>query len=134
MFDDALEDLIREGNFYEPTIEKPVSKKNMEVESVIGGAAVVPAAPREEVHLEAHNVVPEEHQFLPLQHAPEPAQRGKAENQIFPGPLQLAAPIQVHLDSPEPGVSPKLNTNHERSKPRTQISGIKQEIEHLGYR
>ena len=52
MFDDALEDLLREGKFYDPIIEKPVSKKKKEVEYVIGGAEVVPAAPRE-IHLEA---------------------------------------------------------------------------------
>ena len=73
MFDDALEDLLREGKLYDRSIDKPISKKQNEVEFVIGGAAVVPAAPREDVHLDAQNAVPEEHQYPPLQPAAEPA-------------------------------------------------------------
>ena len=121
MFDDAMEDLLREGKLYEPNIDKPISKKKNEVEYVIGGAAVVPAAPREEVHLEAQNAVPEEHQYPP-QTAPEPATPEKVENQLFPEPLQPAAPVQVHFDSPEPGVSPKPNAKQETSLNKTEMS------------
>ena len=80
MFDDALEDLLREGKIYDPNIDKPFLQKNIEVEDVIAGAAVVPAAPREEVHLEAQNAVPEVHQYPPLQTAPEPAPMEGVEN------------------------------------------------------
>ena len=73
MFDDALDDLIREGKLYDPNIDKPISQKQKDVEYVIREAAVVPAAPREDVYFEAQNAVPEEHQYPPLQPAPEPA-------------------------------------------------------------
>ena len=122
MFNDALEDLLREGKLYDPNIDKPISKRKSEVEYVIGGAAVVPAAPREEVHLEAQNVVPEEHQYPPLQPAPEPNPPEGVENQLLPEPIQPVAPVQVHLDSPEPGVSPKPNPNQEMSLTRTEMS------------
>ena len=107
IFDDALEDLLREGKLYDPSIDKPISKKQNKVEYVIGDAAVVPAAPGEDVHLEAQNAVPEEHQYPPLQPAPEPATLEEVENQLLPEPLQPSAPVQVHFDSPVPGVSPK---------------------------
>ena len=122
IFDDALEDLLREGKLYDPSIDKPISKKQNKVEYVIGGAAVVPAAPREDVHLEAQNAVPEEHQYPPLQPAPEPAPLEEVENQLFPEPLQPAAPVQVHFDSPEPDVSPKPKPNQEISSTRTEMS------------
>ena len=122
MFDDALEDLIREGKLYDPNIDKPISQKQKDVEYVIGGAAVVPAAPREDVLLEAQNAVPEEHQYPPLQPAPEPAPLEEVENQLFPEPLQPAAPVQVHFDSPEPGVCPKPNPNQEISLTRREMS------------
>ena len=122
MFDDSLEDLLREGKLYDPNINKPISKKKNQVEYVIGGAAVVPAAPREDVHLEAQNAVPEEHQYPPLQPAPEPAPLEEVENQLFPEPLQPAAPVQVHFDSPAPGVSPKPYPNQEISLTRTEMS------------
>ena len=121
MFDDALEDLLRQGKLYDPNINKPISKKKNEVEYVIGGAAVVPAAPREDVHLEAQNAVPEEHQYPPPKPAPEPAPLEEVENQLFPEPLQPAAPVQVHFDSLEPGVSPKPNPNQEISFTRTEL-------------
>ena len=114
IFDDALEDLLREGKLYDPSIDKPISKKQNKVEYVIGGAAVVPAAPREDVHLEAQNAVPEEHQYPPLQPAPEPATLEEVENQLFPEPLQPSAPVQVHFDSPVPGVSPKTKPKSRR--------------------
>ena len=114
MFDVAPEDLLREGKLYDPNIDNSISKKN-EVEYAIGGAAVFPAAPRKEVHLEAQNAVPEEHQYPPLQPAPEPAPPEAAE-------IQPAAPVQVHFDSPEPGVSPKPNPKQEKSKTRTEMS------------
>ena len=82
MFDDALEDLIREGKLYDPNIDKQISKKKNDVEYVIGGAAVVPAATREDVHLEAQNAVPEEHKYPPLQPAHEPAPLEELENQL----------------------------------------------------
>ena len=91
-----------------------MSKKKNEVEYVIGGAAIVPAAPREEVHLEAQIAVPEEHQYPPLQPAPEPAPPEDVNNQLLQEPLQPAAPIQVHFDSPEPCVSPKPHLNQEK--------------------
>ena len=97
MFDDALEDLLQEGKLYDPNIDKTISKKKKEVENVIGGAAVIPAAPREEVHLEAQNSVPEEHQYLQLQPAPEPAPPEEVENHLIPEPFQPAAPVQVYL-------------------------------------
>ena len=122
MFDDALEDLLREGELYDPNIEKPILKEKIVVEYVIGGAAVVPAAPREAVHLEAENAVPEEHQYPPLQPAPEPAPSEAVENQLFPEPLQPPAPVHVHFDSPEPGVSPKPNPNQEILLTRTEMS------------
>ena len=122
MFADSLEDLIREGKLYDPNIDKQISTKKNEVEYVIGGAAVVPAAPREDVHLEAQNAVPEEHQYPPLQPAPEPAALEEVENQLFPEPLQPAAPVQVHFDIPEPGVSPKPNPNQEITLTRTEMS------------
>ena len=122
IFDDALEDLLREGKLYDPNIDKPISKKKNEVEYVIGGAAVVAAAPREEVHLEAQNAVPEKHQYPPLQPAPEPVPREAVEYQLFPEPPQPGAPVQVHFDSPEPGVSPKPNPNQEISLTRTEMS------------
>ena len=122
MFDDALEDLIRECKLYDPIIDKQISKKKNELEYVIGGAAVVPAAPREDVHLVAQNAVPEEHQYPPLQPASEPAPLEEVENQLFPEPLQPAAPVQVHFDSPEPGVSPKPNPNQEISLTRTELA------------
>ena len=125
MFDDALDELLREGHLYDPHIDKPISKKKNEVEYVIGGAAVVPAAPREEVHLGSQNAVPEEHQYPPLQPALEPAPSEEVEIQLFPEPLQPAAPVQVHFDSPEPGVSPKPNSNQEISLTRTEISDTK---------
>ena len=87
MFDDALEDLLRESKLYSANTDKPISKKRNEVEYVIGGAAVVPAAPREDIHLGAQNAVPEEHQYPPRQPAPEPAALEEVENQLFPGPL-----------------------------------------------
>ena len=121
-FDDALEDLLREGKLYDPKIDKPISKKRNKVEYVIGGAAVVPAAPREEVLLEAQNAVPEEHRYPPLQPAPEPAPPEEVENRLFREPLQPAAPVQVHCDSPEHGVSPKPNSNQEISLARTEMS------------
>ena len=122
MFDDALEDLLRQGKLYGPNIDKQISKKKNEVEYVLGGAAVVPAAPREDVHLEAQNAVPEEHQYPPLQPAPEPAPLEEVENQLFPEPLQPTAAVQVHFDSPEPGVSPKPNPNQEITSTRTEMS------------
>ena len=122
MLDNALEDLTREGKLYDPNIDKQISKKQNELEYVIGGAAVVPAAPREDVHLEAQNAVPEEHQYPPLQPAPEPAPLEEVENQLFPEPLQPAAPVQVHFDRPEPGVSPKPKPNHEKTLTRTEMS------------
>ena len=122
MFDDAQEDLIREGKFYDPNIDKHISKNNNEVEYVIGGAAVVPAAPREDVHLEAQNAVPEEHQYPPLQPAPEPAPLEEVGNQLHPELLQPAAPVQVHFDSLESGVSPKPNPNQEISLTRTELA------------
>ena len=45
----------------------------MEIEYVIGGEPVVPAAPSDGVDLEAQNAVPEEDQYPPLQSAPDPA-------------------------------------------------------------
>ena len=66
--------------------------------------------------------MPEEHQYPALQPAPEPAPLEKVENQLFPEPLQPAAPVQVHFDSPEPGVSPKPNPNQEISLTRTEMS------------
>ena len=87
MIDDALEDLLRVGKLYDPNIDKPISKKQNDVEYVIGGAAVVPAAPREDVHVEAQNPVPEEHQYPSLQPAPEPAPLEEVDNQLFPEPL-----------------------------------------------
>ena len=122
MFDDALYDLIREGKLYDPNLDKQISKKKNDVEYVIGGAAVVPAATREDLHLEAQNAVPEEYQYPPLQPAPEPAPLEEVENQLFPEPLQPAAPVQVHFDSPEPGVSPKPNPNQEITLTRTEMS------------
>ena len=122
MFDDALEDLLREGKLFDPNIVKPISRKQNKVEYVIGGVAVVPAAPRVDVHLEAQNAVPEEHQYPPLQPAPEPAPLEELEDQLFSEPLQPAAPIQVHFDSPEPGVSPKPNSDQEISMTRTEMS------------
>ena len=73
-------------------------------------------------HLEAQNAVLEEHQYPPLQPAPAPASAEEIENQLFTEPLQTAAPIQVHFHSPEPGVSPKPNTNNEISLSRTEMS------------
>ena len=125
MFDDALEDLLREGKLYDPNNDKPISKKKNQVEYVIGGAAVVPAASREEIHFEAQNAVPEEHQYPPLQPTPEPAPPEEVENQLFPEPRQPAAPVQFHFDSPEPGVSPKPNSNQEISLTRTEMSDTK---------
>ena len=72
----------------------------------MGGATVVQAAPRE-VHVEAQNAVPEEHQYLPLQPAPAPAPPAEVENQLLSEPIQPAAAIQVHFHSP----NSKFNAN-----------------------
>ena len=66
--------------------------------------------------------MPEEHQYPPLQPAPEPAPLEEVENQRFPEPVQPAAPVQVHFDSPEPGVPPKPNPNQEISLTRTELA------------
>ena len=66
--------------------------------------------------------MPEEHQYPPLQHAPEPAPLEDVENQLFSDPLQPAAPAQVHFDSPEPGVSPKPSSNQDISLTTTEVS------------
>ena len=65
--------------------------------------------------------MPEEHQYPPLKRAPEPAPLEEVENQLLPEPLQPAAPVQVHFDSPEPRVSPKPNPNQEISLTRTEM-------------
>ena len=80
--------------------------------------------------------MPEEHQYPPLQPASEPAPPEEFENQLFPEPLHLAVPIQVHIDSPEPSVSPKLNQNQETSLSRQEQKCLiqNQKLDHLGYR
>ena len=72
--------------------------------------------------------------FQSLQPAPEPTPIEEVENQLFPEPVQPAAPVQVHFDSPEPGVSPKPNPNQEISLPRTEMLDHKQKLDNLGYR
>ena len=96
-------------------------QKKKEVEYVIGSSAVVPAAPRQ-IHFEAQNAVPEAQQYPPLPPAPAPAPPEDVENQLFSEHIQPVAQIQVHFDSPEPSVSPKLNTVHEISLSRTEMS------------
>ena len=102
MFNDALEDLLQGVKLFDPKIVKPVLTKKKDGEHVIGGAAVAPAAPREEVLLELQNAMPEEHQYPPLQPALEPATPEKFGKQMFLETNQPVAPIQVHFDSPEP--------------------------------
>ena len=66
--------------------------------------------------------MPEEHQYPPLQPAPEPAPLEEVQSQLFPEPLQPAAAVQVHFDSPEPGVSPQPNPIRAPALTRTEMS------------
>ena len=75
--------------------------------------------------------MPEEHQYSPLQPAPAPPE--EVENQLFSEPIQPAVPIQARFDSPEPGVSPKPNTNHEISLSRTECLIQERKVDNLGY-
>ena len=87
MFNDALKNLLQGDKLFDPNIVKPVLTLKKYAEYVIRGAAVAPAARREEVHLEAQNAMPEEHQYPPIQPAAEPTLLKKVGKQLLLEPI-----------------------------------------------
>ena len=100
MFDEALDQVLQEGQLYDPKVDTEKSSAQPEVEYLISGAAVPAATPH------AAPTAP----FVPPPPAPESAPLTGGADQLFPEPTQPAAPTQVHTDKPRLGVPLTITT------------------------
>ena len=113
IFDNVFNNLLRQGQKNDTINAKQVLTRKL-----------VLAASTDAVRLEPQNAVPDEPQCVSAQPDPQQTPPHPVANQHFPGPVQLASPIQVLFESREPSVSPNSNTNRFLPLTRTETGNI----------